>query len=413
MSNRHYRNGVTATVLTSGIDDTTTTLTVTSTAGYPPTPFYMTMARQTGTEEVVLCTDIPLGTQFTVIRGQDGTSPSAQSGGALVEHTSIALDYRQAGIVVVDDSEEGVIQGDSVDDWLGRTLFNSDSREIKVSNGADLMVPLMPLGIVTPYAGAAAPDGWLMCDGSAVSQSSYPGLYAVIGFAFEGDPGGGNFNLPDMIRRWPLGAGTTSGSGRSGTSTVGQSGGDINHRHTGPSHTHTMGTHTHTNPTTASRDPGDTNSAGSHSHTQGSTGSVNMAHTHSNPTTSSTGSHTHATSDTSGAPSSTFGVSATGVFNVGSSTHTHFVSDTTSSSGSHSHTQGSTGSSQGSHSHTNPTSASTGSHTHTMPTHTHTQGSTGSKDPGDTNAGGTQDTGTGNPSYLVINYIIFAGVTGG
>ena len=49
-----------------------------------------------------------------------------------------------------------------------------------------------------------APDGYLLCDGSAVSQTTYADLYAVIGVTF-GDPGGGEFNLPDMRGRMPLG----------------------------------------------------------------------------------------------------------------------------------------------------------------------------------------------------------------
>ena len=53
------------------------------------------------------------------------------------------------------------------------------------------------------------PVGWLACDGSSVSQTTYAALYAVIGTTF-GNPGGGNFNLPDFRGIFPKGAGTTT-----------------------------------------------------------------------------------------------------------------------------------------------------------------------------------------------------------
>lgn len=63
---------------------------------------------------------------------------------------------------------------------------------------------VIPVGSLMPYAGASAPTGWLLCDGSAVSQATYAGLYAVIGTTY-GAPGGGNFNLPDLRGKSPLG----------------------------------------------------------------------------------------------------------------------------------------------------------------------------------------------------------------
>jgi hypothetical protein len=82
-----------------------------------------------------------------------------------------------------------------------------------------------PAGAIVMFGGAAAPAGWLLCDGSAVSQTTYAALFAVIGLAF-GNPGGGNFNLPDLRQRFPLGK-AASGTG----STLGGTGGEIDHHH--------------------------------------------------------------------------------------------------------------------------------------------------------------------------------------
>lgn len=65
---------------------------------------------------------------------------------------------------------------------------------------------LCPAGAVSPFAGAAAPDGWLMCDGSEYLIIEYNKLYEIIGNTY-GSAGSGKFRLPDMRSRFPLAAG--------------------------------------------------------------------------------------------------------------------------------------------------------------------------------------------------------------
>jgi microcystin-dependent protein len=79
----------------------------------------------------------------------------------------------------------------------------------------------MPTGALMPYAGATAPTGYLLCDGSSVSSSTYLALHAVLsntygGSAYTGS-GALSFNLPDLRGRLPMGAGTGTGQNASGT----------------------------------------------------------------------------------------------------------------------------------------------------------------------------------------------------
>ncbi len=83
--------------------------------------------------------------------------------------------------------------------------------------GSDVLAPdgdgssLTGLGLtgqITMYGGATAPAGWLICDGSAVSRTSYSALFTVIGTTFGAGDGSTSFNLPDMRGRVPLGVGT-------------------------------------------------------------------------------------------------------------------------------------------------------------------------------------------------------------
>jgi microcystin-dependent protein len=64
---------------------------------------------------------------------------------------------------------------------------------------------LVPTGAMTAYAGATAPAGWLLCDGSAVSRTTFSALFSVLGTTFGVGDGSTTFNLPDLRGRVPVG----------------------------------------------------------------------------------------------------------------------------------------------------------------------------------------------------------------
>jgi microcystin-dependent protein len=66
-------------------------------------------------------------------------------------------------------------------------------------------------GVVKMFAGAAAPSGYVMCDGSAINRTTYSALFAVIGTTFGAGDGSTTFNVPDMRGRAPIGVGTGTG----------------------------------------------------------------------------------------------------------------------------------------------------------------------------------------------------------
>ena len=61
------------------------------------------------------------------------------------------------------------------------------------------------------YAGFTAPTGWLICDGRAVSRTTYATLYAVIGSTYGDGDHSTTFNLPDFRGRVAIGVGTGTG----------------------------------------------------------------------------------------------------------------------------------------------------------------------------------------------------------
>jgi len=63
----------------------------------------------------------------------------------------------------------------------------------------------LPEGMISPFGGTAAPTGWLLCDGSAVSRTTYATLFAAIGVAYGSGDGSTTFNLPDFRGRFMRG----------------------------------------------------------------------------------------------------------------------------------------------------------------------------------------------------------------
>ena len=56
-------------------------------------------------------------------------------------------------------------------------------------------------GSLMPFAGATAPNGWLVCDGSAISRTTYADLFAVIGTTYGTGDGATTFTLPNFVNR--------------------------------------------------------------------------------------------------------------------------------------------------------------------------------------------------------------------
>jgi microcystin-dependent protein len=73
------------------------------------------------------------------------------------------------------------------------------------------------VGAIQNYAGNDTPAGWLECDGSAISRTTYAALYAIIGTAYGVGNGTTTYNLPDLRGRTPIGAGQGTGGGQAGS----------------------------------------------------------------------------------------------------------------------------------------------------------------------------------------------------
>ncbi len=64
---------------------------------------------------------------------------------------------------------------------------------------------LVPVGSIVASGGGTLPAGWLWCDGSSQSRTTFAALFAVIG-TFWGSADGSHFNLPNFTSSMPLGS---------------------------------------------------------------------------------------------------------------------------------------------------------------------------------------------------------------
>ena len=209
----------------------------------------------------------------------------------------------------------------------------------------------VPTAAVIAYAGSSAPTGWLLCDGSAISRTTYAALFAKIGTTYGTGDGSTTFNLPDLRGRKVVGKGTnadvsTLGANDSlsvgsrtykhyhgvGTLAVGTTG-------SGHGHAHTLaisasGSHSHSG-------SGSTDGVGDHSHSYGNFPSgVGLASGYSfagSATAWTNGSINGGGAGTGGAGAHSHGVS----LSIGANTHTHVNGDFT----------GAVGGSDGTHTH--------------------------------------------------------------
>lgn len=66
----------------------------------------------------------------------------------------------------------------------------------------------IPIGSVIAFAANSAPNGYLVCNGGAVSRTSYDALFKVIGTTYGEGDGSTTFNLPNLTDKFIQGSGT-------------------------------------------------------------------------------------------------------------------------------------------------------------------------------------------------------------
>ena len=219
-------------------------------------------------------TELAIGTASHVLRvnsglpqwGQvasDGIADSAITSAKILDGTIVNADINASAAIALSKLATGALPtaitvasanlvdltidtADIKDDAVTTAkILNSNVTLAKLA--AAVANALVPVGTIAMYGGAAAPTGWLLCDGSAFSAVTYPSLYAVLSNVATTPDFKGRFALGDNSTLTLLG---TGGSTTIATTNL-------------PAHSHAVGTLA-----TAANSTGVTTaSGGSHTHT--------------------------------------------------------------------------------------------------------------------------------------------------
>ncbi len=124
-------------------------------------------------------------------------------------------------------------------DWMGNMFYLQNPLDGKAAlfnfltsgslqiSGAYSGLGIVPIGSIIPFAGDSAnlSDGWLLCDGSEVSRTTYQSLYELIGDLYGKGDGSTTFNLPDYRGMFLRGVDHGAGQDPDSSSRTAQSGG--------------------------------------------------------------------------------------------------------------------------------------------------------------------------------------------
>ena len=103
--------------------------------------------------------------------------------------------------------------------------YDSTTGDLIPIHSGEVMYADSPIGTILSYGGTTAPSGFLLCNGAAVSRTTYGDLFAVIGTSYGAGDGSTTFNIPNLQGRVAVGY----SSSETEFNSIGKTGGEKTH----------------------------------------------------------------------------------------------------------------------------------------------------------------------------------------
>lgn len=266
---RNYSSIASEKQLASNVTNVATQITLDNATGLPTAPFMLVLNPDTNIEEIVLVDADQSGVTsptFKVTRAQDGTTAQVHTAGQVVRHMIVGSDLQLVSTHTDATAAHGatgaVVGTTNTQTLTNKTLTSpkindtvavtATSTEINVLDGIPATLTAtelgyvdgvtsaiqtqidtltsnlssaVPTGVISAYGGSSAPTGYLLCDGTAVSRTTYSALFAVIGTTYGAGDTTTTFNLPNLKGRVAVGRDNT----QTEFDTLGETGGAKTH----------------------------------------------------------------------------------------------------------------------------------------------------------------------------------------
>lgn len=124
---------------------------------------------------------------------------------AIEKTKNTASDYNDNFDMMMDFIDDSIDEAKGyVDDFMPEVT--GQAGKVLTTDGTNTSWGVaVPIGTVEYYGGSVAPSGWLVCDGSAISRTTYAALFSAIGTSFGSGDGSTTFNLPNLINKFAEG----------------------------------------------------------------------------------------------------------------------------------------------------------------------------------------------------------------
>lgn len=145
---------------------------------------------------------------------QDGNPQVGQQGTTLSEEWLNDLQENICGVIEHEDGgDTPLVKGDP--DQLRLAIATMIAAAASAAQAAAIAAARVRPGVIEMFGAAAAPAGYLACDGAAVSRTTYADLFEAIGTVWGVGDGATTFNVPDLrgefVRGWDDGRGIDAG----------------------------------------------------------------------------------------------------------------------------------------------------------------------------------------------------------